>query len=72
MDKNNQNINKNRKPHLYKVREKLLVSDKKENKYEDPHKGLYPITKICISVTVTVRQVAIQYRINIRCIKPYN
>ena len=36
----------NRKPHNYRVREKVLVCDKKVNKYEEPYKGPYPITKV--------------------------
>ena len=31
---NNQNKNKNYKPHNYRVREKVLVRDKKANKYK--------------------------------------
>ena len=34
IDKNNQNENKNLKPHNYRVSEKVLVHNKKENKYE--------------------------------------
>ena len=43
---NNKNENKNRKVHSYKVREKLLVHDKKENKYEDLYKFPSPRTKL--------------------------
>ena len=39
IDKNNQN-KKNRKLHNYRVHEKVLVSDKKANKYEDFSKVL--------------------------------
>ena len=31
---NNQNENRNHKPHSYIVRDKILVSNNKENKYE--------------------------------------
>ena len=34
IDKNNQNENKNHKPHNYRVCGKVLVRDKKEKKYE--------------------------------------
>ena len=45
IDKNNQ-IKKNRKPHTYRVCEKVLLSEKKSNTYEDPYKVPYPITKL--------------------------
>ena len=45
-DKNNKNKNKNRKPYKYKVHEKLLVCNKKLNKYEETYKCPYPITKV--------------------------
>ena len=43
---NNKNENKNRKVHSYKVREKLLVHDKKEKKNEDLYKVPSPRTKV--------------------------
>ena len=34
------------KPHIYKVREKVLVQDEKANKYEDQYKCPYKMNKI--------------------------
>ena len=36
MDEPNPEPSKNSKPHNYRVREKVLVHDKKANKYEEP------------------------------------
>ena len=44
IDKNNQLENKNRKPHTYRIQDKLLVHNQKANKYEEPYVGPYPIT----------------------------
>ena len=54
IDKNNQNKNANCKPHNYIVRDKVLVHDKKPNKYEEPYKGPYPITNVWTNGTVTI------------------
>ena len=70
IDKNNQNQHTNRKPHNYRVHDKVPVRNKKSNKYEEPYKLPYPITKVCTNVNVTIRRGAVQYCINIRCIKP--
>ena len=44
IDKKNKLKNNNRKPHIYRIWDKVLVRDKKGNKYEDPYVGPYPIT----------------------------
>ena len=72
MEKNNKNRNKNSKPHIYKAREKVLVRDKKENKYEKPYKGPYQITKVQKNGTVTLLWGALKECINIIWIKPYH
>ena len=42
---NNQLDNKNRKPHIYSIQDKILVRYKKANNYEEPYVGTYPITQ---------------------------
>ena len=60
IDKNNQIENKNRKPHTYKIRDKVLVGNKNSNKYEEPNVGPYPITPVWTNGNVTIHQGAIQ------------
>ena len=71
-EKNNQNKNKNCKPHIDKVCKKVLVCEKKANKYEEPYKIHFPITKVCTHGTVTIRQGAVQEHIKIIWIKTYH
>ena len=71
IDKNNKNENKKRTPHNYRVREKVLMRNKRANKYETPYLGPYPITKVWTNGNVTIRRGPVQERINIRWIKPY-
>ena len=47
IEKNNQLENINCQLYTYIVREKVLVGNKTVNKYEEPYKGPYPITKVC-------------------------
>ena len=54
IEKNNQLENKNFQLHTYRVQEKLLVRDKTVNKYEEPYKGPYPITKVCTNGNFTI------------------
>ena len=42
IDTNNQNDNENRKPYNYRVSEKILVRNKKANKYEEPLQNPLP------------------------------
>ena len=71
IDKNNKNKNKNknRKPHRYEVHDKILVHEKR-NKYEEPYKGPYQITKVWKNRTVAIFRGAVQDCINIIWINP--
>ena len=60
LDKNNQLGKKNRKPHTYKIWDKVLVHNKKSNKYEELYIGPYPITQVWTNGNSTIRQVAVQ------------
>ena len=57
---------------IHITREKLLVRTKKENKYEEPYVGPYPITQVWTNENVTILWGDVQERINIRWIQPYN
>ena len=72
IEKNNQLENKNRKPSTYIIQDKVLVRNKKGNKYEDPYVGAYPITQVWKNLNVTIRWGAVQERINIKWIKIYH
>ena len=72
IDKNNQLENKNRKPHTYIIRDRVLVCNKKVDKHEKPHRGAYLITQLWTNGNVTIYRGAVQERINIRHIKPYH
>ena len=72
MKKYNQLENKDCKPHTYRIQDKLLVRNKKSNKYEQPYVGPYPITQIWKNVIVALRHGDVEDRINIRWIKPYH
>ena len=78
---NNQLENKNRKPQIYRIRDKVLVRYKEENNYEDPYVGPYPITQVWTNGNVkihweaeniTIHWGAIQECINIIWIELYN
>ena len=45
------------------------MCDNKVNKYDDPYKGPYPITKVCKNGTVTIHQEYVQDHIYIIWIK---
>ena len=49
INKNNQLKNKNRKPQTYRIRDKVLVRNKKANLYGDLYVGPYPITQVWIN-----------------------
>ena len=72
IDKNNQLENKNRKLHTYIILDKVLVRNKKANKYEDPYVGPYPITQVYANVNITIRRGAVQERMNIIWNNPYH
>ena len=54
IDKNNQIENKNSKPHRYRIRDKVLVRNKKSNKYKEPYVGPYPITQVWTNKIFTI------------------
>ena len=54
IEKNYQLENKNCQLHTYIVGEKLLVRVKTVNKYEEPYKGPYLITKVCTNGDFTI------------------
>ena len=66
IDKNNQLENNNHKPHTYRIQEKLLVHNKKANKYEETYVGNYPITHVWTNGNITILCGAVQEHINIR------
>ena len=70
--KNNQIENRYGKLHIYRIQNKVLARNKKENKYEYTYIGPYPITQVWTSGKVTICQGSVQYCIKIRWIKPYH
>ena len=72
IDNSNQLENKNRKPHTYIIWDKVLVRNKKSNKYEDLYVGPYPITQVWTNGDIKIRRGTVQDRINIRWIKHYH
>ena len=60
IDKNNQIKNKNCKPHTYIIRDKVLVRNKKVNKYEEPYVGPYPVIQVWTNGNVTILWGAVQ------------
>ena len=47
------------------------MRNKKENEYEEPYVGPYPINQVCTDGNFTIRRGSVQERINIRWIKPF-
>ena len=66
IDKNNQIENKNRKPHIYRIQDKVLVRNKKSNNYKELYVGPYPIDQVWNNGNVTIHRGAEKERINIR------
>ena len=60
IDKNNHVENKNCEPHTYRIRDKVLVRNKKANKYEDTYAVPYPITQVLTNLNVTIRRGALK------------
>ena len=54
------------------MQDKLLVRNKKGNKYEEPYVGPYLITQLWIDKNFTIFQGAVQELIKIRWIKTYH
>ena len=71
-DKNINNENKTRKRYSYKTHKKVIVLNKKNNKYQEPYKGPHQKTKLWKIRTVSVRRGAMKERINVRWIKPHH
>ena len=67
--KNNQLFKKS-KPHIYRIQDKVIMHNKKSNKYEDLYTGPYTITHLWININFTIHQVAVHLLINIIWIKP--
>ena len=47
-------LKQKRKPHICRIRGKVLVGNKKSNKYEEPYVRPYPITQVWPSGNVTI------------------
>ena len=60
IDKNNQVEKKYRKPHTYRIQDKVLVRNKKGKKYEETYVGPYPITQVYTNGNISIRQNAVQ------------
>ena len=54
------------------MQDKLLVRNKKGNKYEEPYVGPYLITQLWTDKNFTILQGAVQELIKIRWIKTYH
>ena len=65
-------MKKNRKPHTHRILDKVLVRNKKSDKYEDPYVGSYQITQLWTDGNVTICQGDVQERMNITWIKRYH
>ena len=65
-------VNKNCKPHIYGIWDKVLVRCNKANDYEEPYVGPYPIAQVWTNGNVTIHQGTVQESINIRWIKSYH
>ena len=55
-NKNNKIEDKNRKPNIYIIHDKVLVCLKKVNNNKEPYVGPYPITQVWTNGNVTIRQ----------------
>ena len=71
IDKNTDKENSTRTNHHFQVSDQVLISDKQENKYETPYKGIYTIIQTCTSGVVTLIMGATMDKINICRLKPY-
>ena len=69
---NNEQENKSRKPHEYRVGDKVLVRNEQSRKYGvNPYSGPYEITKLNDNGSIRVRKGAVQQTYNIRNLHPY-
>ena len=67
IDEKNQLENKNRTPHTYRIREKVLL-----RKYEVLYVGPYPINQVWKNGNVTIHRGDVQECINIIWIQPHH
>ena len=72
IDNKNQIENKNRKLHIYRIRDNVLVRNKNENNHEEPYIGPYPITRVWTNGNVTMRWGAVKEHIHTIWTKPYH
>ena len=69
---NNQNENKKRIPHTYRVGDKVLYRVDWMSKYnENPSEGPYEIVQVNTNGTVRLKRGAVIDTVNIRLLKPY-
>ena len=71
MNENNKRENSKRKPHTYRVSDKVLLRKGTENKYESPYSGPHEILQVNDNGTVRMTVNAVTDTYNIRRIKPY-
>ena len=71
IDKNNQNENAKRTPHVYKVGDEVMLRKGTENKYEQPYSGPHPILQVNKNGTVRLQKGAVAETVNIQRIEPY-
>jgi len=69
----NRRENENRKPHEYKVGDKVLITKPGEHrpKLSAPRSGPYEITQVFTNGTVRIKRGAVLETINIRRVTPY-
>ena len=63
--------NKHRVDYDYKVKDKFIITNHTEYKYETPCKGPFLITQCLTNGTVNLQCDAIKTKYNIFCVKPY-
>ena len=71
INENNKRENSKRKPHTYRVGDKVLLRKGTENKYESPYSGPHEILQVNDNGTVRMTVNAVTDTYNIRRIKPY-
>ena len=70
--KNNEQENKSRIAHTYKVRDKVLFKEIETNKYgNNPYSGPYVVRKVNNNGTVMIKKGKILETVNIQLIKPF-
>lgn len=69
--KNNILENLKRIPYRYRIGEQVMLENHRANKYEQPYKGPYVITKVNTNGTVRLKMGAVTDTVNIRRIHPF-